>query len=161
VRPGQQGVELVVRLPQQRAAGVVDVDRVHVLEVRIDGGVVEDAERRQRETLLVQHVSVRQVEDAGVVHGAGDDAQRRGLAEREVQRDVGVPVLAIGAAGLAEGGFRPSFEFAQHRTPRHIADGTTQRTRTVQRALRSAQHLDAFDVLEQQVGINRRVVEVG
>ena len=42
-----------------------------------------------------------------------------------------------------------------------VADGASERPGAVQGALRSAQNLDAFQVLEQEAGKHRRVVDIG
>ena len=56
---------------------------------------------------------------------------------------------------------RETAEFAQHRVARDEAHRAAERAGAVERALRTAQHLDPLDVAQQEVGENRRLVDIG
>ena len=150
-------------MPQERPAHVGRRRRIDVLE-RLRGEVA--AERIGR---LGEHRLLVLGEDHGI--GGVDeprdllvpaaDAQCGGIAERDVQQAVGGIGPVGGAAGLGAVGRQLRDEFRRIRRVVDDLDGARDRARAVQRALRSAQHLDPLRIGEVQVDEQRNLIDVG
>ncbi len=158
---GQLGAEILGRLETQRGPGVLDVDRVDVLDATVL--------RQRRQHVAVDHrvavgigaIDVRVVDDAVVVDHAGIDAERGRFGQRHVQHQVGVEVEPVGPFGHAEVEARLALEVLRIGLVHDVADVAGQRAGAVQRSLRAAQHLDPGDVLQHEITEQRRVVDVG
>ena len=157
----QLRAERVARPVKRRDPPVLDVDGVDILHLVVDG-------RRRRATspltigspLAVELVDVRIVDDAVVLDLADVEAHREGVAERDVEHQVRVEVVAARPVGLPEVHLRLAAERLRVRLVHDVADVAGERTRAIQRALRAAQHFDVVDVLQDEVAEQRRVVDV-
>ena len=111
------------------------------------------------------------LDPAAVVALRGDEAYRRGIAERQVQH--AVDFLVDAAARARIGGLRLARgrDCARIRHVGDQLDGAAHRARAVQRPLRTSQHLDPVQVVERRVDLflaelrrgrrrQRRLVEV-
>ncbi|MBV6418364.1 MAG: hypothetical protein CMLOHMNK_03183 [Steroidobacteraceae bacterium] len=160
-RVRQREVDLVGRVPGERGAPVPDFDRVGVLLHVILGVVAQHPVRRDRNAVGIEPVEIHVIGESRVVEPRAGDAQRRGFAERNVDDSVDAVADIVRAVHFRAGGGDAAGELAGLRGARDVAHGAAEGARAVQRALRTAQHFDPLDVLQQEVRVDGRLVEIG
>ena len=157
----QLRAEILARFETHCRTGILDVDRVDVLDAAILGQRRQHVAVDHRVAVGIGAIDVRVVDDAVVVDHAGIDTKRDRFGQRDVQQQVGVEVEAVRPFGHAEVDARPALELLGIGPVHDVADVARQRAGAVQRALRPAQHLDPVDVLQHEIAEQRRVVDVG
>ena len=157
----QGQVEAVARTPEQRGTAIGLLDEVGVLLAAVDRAVVERAVRGERRTVAVEHVDLAVVGDAREVVDRGVQAQGQGIGQREVEGGRTGAADAVGMVDARSAQAYPAAEGIEFGFAQDEAHRAAERARTVQRALRAAQHFDALDVGEQEVGEQRRLVDIG
>ena len=70
-------------------------------------------------------------------------------------------IRGVRVLGVAERRPRPGIEAARVRRVLHEAYRAAEGARAVERALRAAQDLDPVEVLQPQVEVERRVIDIG
>ena len=139
------------------------VNRQAVVRLELNGRTHAGAEPVV-DVLLHAQVGLDGVDVAGKTAEVADDAERCRVTCRNVETELGI-APETSAADEAAAQFGESLFGAELGLIRDVPNRPRQRSGPEERALRSAQHLDAADVEEIEVGReqregNRRLIEV-
>jgi hypothetical protein len=139
--------EILVRLEEHADASASKPFRVDVVRDTLHRRRDHIAARRPVHREGVHHDAV---DPAVAIQIAADDAHGKYVADRQVEHQVAAAVAAA-AVGVGAGCLGAALEHAELRLVADDLDRAAHRSRSIQRALRPAQHLDAIDIIEVRI----------